>query len=90
MNFAYELFISKKSSFEELLEKDDSVSIHHKNLRSLDIEIYKIKNGLSPILIQELFMPNNGYPYNLRHLCQFTTSSVNAVHHIQRFFFFRT
>ena len=31
-----------KSSFEELLEIDSSVSIHCRNLRTLAIEMYKI------------------------------------------------
>ena len=31
----------KKSYFENLLDKDKSVSIHHKSLRSLAIEMYK-------------------------------------------------
>ena len=34
------------SSFEELLSKDNSVSIHHRNIQSLAIEMYKSKNNL--------------------------------------------
>ena len=43
--------------------------------------MYKISNGLSPILIRELFMPNNEQNYCLRHLHQFKTPSVNTVYH---------
>ena len=32
----------KRSSFEDLLEKDNSVSIHHKNLQALAIETFKV------------------------------------------------
>ena len=39
----------KKSSFAQLLEKDSSVSRHHLNLKKLPIEIFKIKNELSPL-----------------------------------------
>ena len=39
-------------SYEELLEKDKSVSIHHRNIQNLAIEIYEIKNYIRTI--QEL------------------------------------
>lgn len=31
--------------------------------------------------MQKLFMPNNQHPYNVEHLCQFQTSTVNTVYH---------
>ena len=43
------------SSFEELLSKDESVTIHNRNIEALALEMYKVKNNLSPQLIQELF-----------------------------------
>ena len=36
------------SSFDELLRKDNSVSIHNRNIQKLAIEMYKAKNNLSP------------------------------------------
>ena len=36
-----------KSSFEELLAKDDGVTIHERNIQTLAIELYKVANGLS-------------------------------------------
>ena len=47
-----------KTSFEELLRKDDSVSFHHRNIRCLATEMYKVKNDLSPPFLQELFTYN--------------------------------
>ena len=41
------VFSEKQSSFETLLEKDSSVSIHNRNLQILATEMYKIKNNLS-------------------------------------------
>ena len=38
-----------KSSFQDLLMKDNSFSIHERNIQILAIEIYKFLNGLSPI-----------------------------------------
>ena len=33
------IYSDKKSSYENLLEKDNSVSIHHKNIQALAIEL---------------------------------------------------
>ena len=33
------------SSFDQLLEKDGSVSIHHRNIHSLSVQMYKIYHG---------------------------------------------
>ena len=38
------LYNVKKSSYEELLTKDGSVSIHHRNIQELATELYKIQN----------------------------------------------
>ena len=43
------------ASFQELLKKDKTVSIHHKNLQHLAIEMYKIKNDLAPEVMKNLF-----------------------------------
>ena len=41
----------KLSSYEELLEKNGSVSVHHKNIQSLAIKMLQIKHGESPELL---------------------------------------
>ena len=46
-------------SFENLLRKDRSVSINHRNIRSFAIEIYKIKNNMSTPIMSELFEKRN-------------------------------
>ena len=48
------LYNDKKSSFEDLLQKDNSVSIHQRNLRALAVEMYRIKNGLAPEIVAEI------------------------------------
>ena len=47
------------SSFNDLLRKDGSVSIHHRNLQALAIELYKVKNKLSTSLMQDIFQVRN-------------------------------
>ena len=42
-------------SFQELLIKDNSLNIHHRNLQKLVTEIFKVKNGLSPELMNDVF-----------------------------------
>ena len=46
------------TTFEELLIKDESVTIHQQNLQSLAIEIYKVINELSPNFLKEIFVTN--------------------------------
>ena len=45
----------KQSSFEELLEKDISVSIHERNIQILAAEMYRVSKGMSPSQITKLF-----------------------------------
>ena len=45
----------KQSTFIKLLENDNSVSIHQRNLQILAIEMFKVSNGLSPVLMNDIF-----------------------------------
>ena len=48
------IYNDKKSSFEDLLQKEDgSVSIHHRNIRTLAVELFKVFKGLSPVTFAE-------------------------------------
>ena len=62
----------KQSSFIKLLEKDNSVSIHQRNLQ--------ICNGLSPVLMNDIFKLRGEQTYNLRKLSQFYRPKVNSVY----------
>ena len=44
-------------SFEKLLELDKSFKIHHRNVESLAIELFKIKNFLSVTIMNDIFQP---------------------------------
>ena len=42
-------------TFQELLDKNESITIHQRNLQRLTTEMHKVKNKTSPLLMQELF-----------------------------------
>ena len=75
------VFPDKQSSFETLLEKDSSVSIHNRNLQILATEMYEIKNNLSPPIIAKLFEQRNNQHYNLRNWAQFSLPAIRTVYH---------
>ena len=54
-----------ESSFQDLLIEDNSLKIHHRNLQKLVTEIFKVKNGLSPELMNDNFEFIEK-PYSLR------------------------
>ena len=64
--------------FEELLNKDNAVSIHHRNLQILVTEIYKVKNNLSSTIMSNIFQENNT-AYDLRNKREFKTGNVRTV-----------
>ena len=53
------------STFQELLNKDNFVSIHHRNFQVLATEMFKIHKGLSPEILGETFVSKTS-SYNLR------------------------
>ena len=58
------------STFQELLDKDESVTIHHRSIQCLAIELYKVKSGNAPHLLNDIFqtrdIPENSVAKRLR------------------------
>ena len=69
-----------QSSFEELLKKDGSATIHHRNIQKLAIELYKVKNGLATEIIEKLFTRKENNFYALRNESEFKVPKVNTVY----------
>ena len=51
--------MNKVSDFDTLVKslliKDDSVTIHQRNIHALTIEVYKTLNDLNPVFMKEIF-----------------------------------
>jgi len=67
-------------TFDELLRIDNSVTIHHRNIHSLAIELYKSKNNLSPDIIKEVFLNREYQGPNLRSQMDFYAPLVKTVY----------
>ena len=66
-------------TFEELLRKDNSHSIHNQNLQKLAVEMYKVKNNLSPTIMKDIF-PNREIRYDLRNVNTFQSRNTRTVY----------
>ena len=49
------VYDDNQSTFRELLNKDNSFTIHERNIQTLAIELYKVINKISPQLMSEVF-----------------------------------
>ena len=75
------IYNDKHSSFEELLEKDNSVSIHHKNIHVLATEMFKVYTKSSPEIMKEVFPLKEQGHYNLRTQTDFEIPQVKTVNY---------
>ena len=66
------------SSFSELLEKDESVTIYHRNLQSLAYEISKVKNNMALEILTGIF-PQTESNYSLRNSTALQGRSIKTV-----------
>ena len=78
---ALRLVYQNNLSFSELLDLDNSVTVHQKNLQVLVTEIYKVKNGIALEIMKDIFELQNP-SYNLRSTCnQFRRENIKTVHY---------
>ena len=73
-------YADKTSTFQQLLERDNSVSIHHRNVQVLATEMFKISNNMSPEIVTEIFEKREN-SYNFRNNNTFRRRQVNSVYH---------
>ena len=65
------------SNFDELLRKDNSFSIHHQNIQTLTIDMYKVHYGLSETSFYDIF-ENSRSSHNLRSQRDFDIPSIST------------
>ena len=68
------------SSFEDLLGKDRSVSVHVKNIKALSIEMFKVSNKMTIPLMNEICVKGNN-ACNLRKPSEFVRPKVHTIFH---------
>ena len=60
----------EKSSFDEVLIKDKSTSVHHRNIQYLAIEMFKVRLHIASLFMADIFekrlIPNEGVVNGLR------------------------
>ena len=72
---------NNNQSFSELIEIDNAVTIHQKNLQVLVTEIFKVKYNLSPEIMKQVFGFQEPY-YNLRsETIQFRRENIITTHY---------
>ena len=68
-------------SFSEVLELENVVTIHQRNLKVVVTEILKVKNNLSPEIMKQVFDFQEPY-YNLRsQTSQFRKENIKTTHY---------
>ena len=68
------------SSFYEFLQKDNSFTIHYRNIQKLALEMHRVKHLIAPKIMCELFNEAN-VPCNLCQDVSFRSYNVKAVLH---------
>ena len=68
------VYLDYTSSFDELLKKDNSVCVHHRNIQLVAIEMYKVLKGLGPEIMRSLF----DIDYNTRSEKSFLRPNIKS------------
>ena len=66
------------SNFNILLENNNDISNHHRNIQALLIEVFKMKNELAPPIIESI-LNKRFNTYNLRNFQEFATERKRTV-----------
>ena len=71
------LYHDDTSNFTKLMQKENEVTVHQRNLQVLATKIYKVKMGFATHLVKELFTIST-QAYNLRSTYGFKLENVKT------------
>ena len=75
------MYQNKNLSLSDLLELDNALTIHQRNLQVLVTEIFNVKNNLSPEILKQVFDFQQPY-YKLRsEISQFRRENTKITHY---------
>ena len=74
------IYNDQTSSFEELLNKDNSCTINQRNIQTLALEIFKTKNNLNPKFMKDIFVEKRDIGYELRGNSEWEAMNIRTVH----------
>ena len=72
------VYKNNKSSFQELLDKDEGVTIHVQNVRALSVEMFKVSNKHSTSLMSDILDKRNNV-YDFRNPSEFARRNIRSV-----------
>ena len=75
------VYQDKQGPYENLSVKDGTVSMHHRNIQALAIEMYKIKNDLSTEILSNIFTQRTQNHHSLQSASDFQIPFVRTVYH---------
>ena len=69
------------STFEQLLQNDNSCNMHHRNIQAMAIALFKVKHNIGPSLLKKIFILNENFNPNLRFSSEFKRPNIRTVHY---------
>ena len=72
------VYQDSQSSFEQLLKKENSFTIHKRNIQTLALELYKVAYGISPKIMRLVFPTKENVYYPWEDI--FKTFNVKTVY----------
>ena len=69
-----------KSNFKELLERCHFFTVHERNIKYLATGAYKVKNDLSPVIVNDVFQFGKNSANELRSGNHFQRTNIQTVH----------